>query len=156
MGENTNQIEQEIRARREDLGRNLNELEDKARDLADWRTHYRNHSGAFLSVAFGAGVMLALATMPRRQSRPKLGPVQFTEAELDRDVQRPKHTGWTGRPVGNGTTARALRTLSDTWGQITDALLATASAKAVQVVSDLVPDVRNHLDGRTRTTEPTR
>ena len=156
MGENTNQIEQEIRARREDLGRNLNELEDKAREMADWHTHYRNHSAAFLSVAFGAGVVLGLATMPRRQRRPALGPVQFTEAELDRDVQRPKHTAWPGRPVGNGTTARALRTLSDTWGQITDALLATASAKAVQVVSDLIPDVRNHLDGRTRTTETIR
>jgi hypothetical protein len=147
VGENTNQIEQEIRARREDLGRNLNELEDKARDLADWRTHYRNHSGAFLSVAFSAGVVLALAAVPRRDRSAVQGD-EFIESEPRREAHRPMHAAWPGRPAGNGTAARALRQLGETWSQITDALLRTASAKAIQVVANLVPEVKNHLDAR--------
>ena len=35
MGENTSQIEREIRAERTELGRNLRELESKARDMTD-------------------------------------------------------------------------------------------------------------------------
>ena len=63
MGEDTNQIEREIRERRAGLGRNLDELQDKARDLADWRTHYRGHTSTFLGVALGAGFLLGLAAI---------------------------------------------------------------------------------------------
>ena len=38
MGEDTNQIEREIVAERDRLGRNLNELETKTQQLGDWRT----------------------------------------------------------------------------------------------------------------------
>ena len=147
MGENTSQIEQEIRENRESLGRNLNELEDRARELTDWRTHYRNHSGVFLSVAFGAGVVLGLFTIPPSSRRE----VHYVpDAEPIADPYRAKVTAWPGRPAGSGTVARAMRQLGDTWDEITDALLRTASDKAVHFVSELVPDLRSHLAGRPR------
>ena len=153
MGENTSQIEREIRDRREDLGRNLNELEDKARELTDWRTHYRNHSGLFLSVAFSAGVVLGLSTIPAAHRRER--DVEHFEPDTSHDPFRTKHAAWPGRPAGSstgtGTVARAMRQVGDTWTEITDALLRTASDRAVQFVSELIPGFREHLDARTRT-----
>ena len=143
MGENTNQIEQEIRERRADLGRNLDELEDKARQLADWRTHYRNHPGWFVGAAFGLGVVLGLSAIPSTNSstgrtrRP-------VEPDLSHDPYRAREA-WSN---GEGTTARAVRHVSDTWGQIADALLRTASAKAVQLVGEFVPGFNDNLDQR--------
>ena len=39
MGEDARQIERQIRAERDNLGRNLQELQRQTRDLTDWRTH---------------------------------------------------------------------------------------------------------------------
>lgn len=150
MGENTNQIEQEIRARRADLGRNLDELEDRARELADWRTHYRNHHGAFIGAAFGLGALIGLMAIPHASGPRKMRRValhqdpihDYEPHDTSHDPYRPRHN-WRD---GQGTTARAVRQLSDTWSQIADALLRTASDKAVELVGNVVPGFRDHLE----------
>ena len=144
MGEITHEIEREIRDSREDLGRNLNELEDKARELADWRSHYRNHSGAFLGAAFAAGAIAAMATVPASSGRPSV------HALADEDMSHDPYPNTTrhARPVTrNATFARVTREVNETWGQIADALLRTASLRALQFVSELVPGVKDQLDG---------
>ncbi len=151
MGENTNQIEQEIRARRADLGRNLDELEGRARELADWRTHYRNHPGAFLGAAFGLGAVIGFMAIPHARGPRKMRRValhqdpghDFDAHDTSHDPYRPRHN-WR---EGQCTTARAVRQLSDTWSQIADALLRTASDKAVELVGNVVPGFRDHLEG---------
>ena len=152
MGENTNQIEQEIRQRRADLGRNLDELEDRARELADWRTHYRNHHGAFLGAAFGLGAVIGLMAIPRPSGPRRMRRValhqepshDFETHDTSHDPYRPPRHSWR---EGQGTTARAVRQLGDTWTQIADALLRTASDKAVELVGSVVPGFRDHLEG---------
>ena len=62
MGESTSKIERDIAAERNELGRNLQLLETKARSLADWRTHFRNHPFALMGVALGGGALLGLLT----------------------------------------------------------------------------------------------
>jgi hypothetical protein len=141
VGENTSQIEREIRDQREHLGRNLDELEDRARDLADWRTHYRNHSGAFLGGAFVAGAVVAMAVVPHRRHTHDHG-----DADLSHDPYRPRLAAPSSLRDPNGTVARVIREASDTWGHIADALLRTASAKAIQVVTNMVPAAKEHLD----------
>ena len=151
MGEITNEIEREIRDKRQELGRNLDELEDKARELVDWRTHYRNHSGLFLSAAFSAGVVAGLTMIPSAANRRQESfEDDLSDVGAGPDAYKPKHQVWTGRPTGgggtgNGTIARAARQVSDTWGEITDAVLKAASARAIQFVSELVPDLQKHL-----------
>ena len=49
---------------------------------------------------------------------------------------------------GNGTTARALRQVGETWEQIADALLRTASSKAIELVGEYVPGFRDNLRRR--------
>ena len=136
MGEDTNRIEQEIRERRAELGRNLDELEDKARDLADWRTHYRNHTSTFLGVAAGVGLLLGLTALPAsRKSNWVVVPER--DASHDPDyMDSPRPVRWS---QGHGTVARAARQFGDTWDQIVDGLVRTASAKVLQVVAENVP-----------------
>jgi hypothetical protein len=143
VGENTNRLEQEIRERQAGLGRNLDELQDKARDLADWRTHYRGHTSTFLGVAFGVGLLLGLtAVAPARRSKCVVIPER--DASHDPDYfEPPRRVRWT---QGQGTVARAARQFGDTWDQITDGLVRTASAKALQVVAELVPGFSDQFE----------
>jgi hypothetical protein len=142
VGEITHEIEREIRDSREDLGRNLNELEDKARELADWRTHYRNHSGTFLGAAFAVGALAAMATVPASSGRVRMH--AMPDADLSHDPYPTRHAA---HPTPrNATIARVAREVNETWGQIADALLRTASVRALQFVSELVPGVREQFE----------
>ena len=119
MGESTKQIEREIVAERHELGRNLNELEMKAHELGDWRTHYRNNPKVALGIAIAGG--LVLGAMARR-GRPSSFP-DSTEAIAR--YPRPQ--------------SRLSRHIEDTWLTISDALLGVAAAKVMAVVSNAVP-----------------
>lgn len=148
MGEDTNQIEQEIRERRSDLGRNLNELEDKARQLADWRTHYREHPKVFLGAAIGAGIVLALATVSK--ARPAAAAYDSDDAEA---VPERDNTHDVYRLNGSASPRHASRTVNliqrevgQTWSHIANGLLSLASAKAIQLVSELVPGFSDHVE----------
>jgi len=145
VGEDTKQIEREIRETRSDLGRNLRELEDRARDMADWRTHYRKHTGTFVGVAFGVGAgigLLAVGSGRRRGSRDDESRLGFDNSH---DPMRPVHPSkvWAG---ATQTGARAARQFGDTWNQIAEGLLRLASDRALTLVADLVPGLRDHLE----------
>jgi len=146
VGEDTNRLEQEIRERQAGLGRNLDELQDKARDLADWRTHYRGHTNTFLGVAFGVGVLLGLTALstPRRSSW-----VVIPERDASHDpdyldsLRYAPRRQWTQGP---GTIARATRQFGETWDQIADGLVRVASLKALQAVAERVPGFAEQLE----------
>ena len=143
MGEDTNRLEHEIRERRAELGRNLDELEDKARDLADWRTHYRNHTGTFLGVAVGVGLLLGLTALPGGR---KSNWVVVPERDASHDPEYfdpPRRASWTQGP---GTVARVARQFGDTFDQIADGLVRTASAKVLQVVAENVPGFSEQVE----------
>lgn len=59
MGETASQIESHIEETRENLGENLQELEQRVRSATDWRRHFRKRPMVFLGLAFGGGLMLA-------------------------------------------------------------------------------------------------
>jgi hypothetical protein len=142
VGEITHEIEREIRDSREDLGRNLNELEDKARELADWRSHYRNHHGAFLGAAFAVGAVAAMVAVPASSGRSRVHSLADTDTSHD-----PYTTRHSQPATRNATLARVAREVNETWGQIADALLRTASTRAMQFVAELVPGVREQFEG---------
>jgi len=59
-------IAQDIRRERQKLDSNLQELEERATALADWRIHYRKHPGVAVAVAVGSGLVLGLLVGRRR------------------------------------------------------------------------------------------
>lgn len=155
MGEDTRQIEREIRDERADLDRNLRELHRQTRDLTDWRTHYRNHSGAFLAAAIGGGLILGALTAPRRAS-----------TRTSRPQVEPHHADWqpVGQRSGQSRSLQALKALrenprarqqvNDTWQQILDTLIAIGSAKVTELLGSYVPGFRKEYESRHKQEEP--
>lgn len=124
MDEDTNQIERDIVAERHQLGRNLTELEMKAQQLTDWRTHYRKNPKVLLSLALGGGfVMGAMARRGRSRS-----------ADAGATARSP-------RPQ-----SRTSRQIESTLFSVSDALLGVASAKVMAFVGSLVSGLSKPSD----------
>lgn len=60
MGETTDQIASDIARQREDLKSNLEELETRVKDVADWRAQFRRHPGALIAAAAVGGALLSV------------------------------------------------------------------------------------------------
>jgi hypothetical protein len=59
MGETTDQIAADIAQRRDDLKSNLEELETRVKDAADWRSQFRRHPGVMIAAAMAGGMLLS-------------------------------------------------------------------------------------------------
>jgi len=143
MGESTSEIEHDIAAERNELGRNLQLLENKARSLADWRTYYRTHPFAMLGIAVGGGVLLGALTSGIGTNDGE------SESESEYSAARsltsePRYRS-SGPSALASSAARMRRQFGDTWDRIADALLAVASAKAIEFVGEKVPGFREQF-----------
>ena len=138
MGEDTRQITQTIRAEREVLGRNIEELQQHARALTDWRTHYRRHTGPALAAAFGSGMILALMADFSRSSRPR-------GASVMPQMSKP---GLLSSLTTLAEHSRARRQMTDTWDRLLEAMIGVASSKAADFISDVVPGFRDEYRAR--------
>jgi hypothetical protein len=140
MGEDSSQIEQRIVDERAHLGRNLEELESRAREIADWRTHFRNHPGAAIGLAFGAGMALGMLAIPASDAG-------IDEADATDQPDRPRRVRPLAALASGVTGDRAKQQIGETWQRIADALLGVAAGRVVAFVSELVPGFRDHYDG---------
>ncbi len=133
MGETISQIERDLEAERHDLGRNLDELETKARQMTDWKRYYRNHPGQLLGAALATGVVLGIVAGGKSSSTPQRQPFGVVP---DNGSPRARH--------------RALVRLENDWQHISDALMGVASAKVVEFVGKLIPGFNDqiHRDSR--------
>jgi len=140
VGEDTHRIEEEIRAERRELGRNLKTLEFQAKDLADWRRHYRRHAGAALVMAFATGALIGLkskGSSPRPMARPRP------------DASRPAQAGFS--PIGLiRDNPRARQVIGDKWDGILEALINVASTTAVEWISQAIPRFREEYSASRR------
>ena len=60
MGQSADELESDIDQARDDLKANLEELEVRAREAADWRHHFRKHPGPMVAAAVLGGALLSL------------------------------------------------------------------------------------------------
>ena len=143
MGESTSQIERDIAAERNELGRNLQLLENKARALTDWRTHFQNHPLAMMGVALGGGALLGALTSG-------IGAGAFTSGDEDLPEHfEPPEPRYHHQPSALSESATKLKhQFGDTWDRIADALLAVASAKAIEFVGEKVPGFREQFSAK--------
>jgi len=74
MGERSDQIEQEIREKRDQLSDNFGELEQKLKRAVDWRAQFQQRPGTLLAVAFGGGALLSTLFAPRHTQRKSTEP----------------------------------------------------------------------------------
>lgn len=68
MGETTDQIENHIETKREDLHSNLKELENKVKSATDWRQYFQKYTAALVAAAFGGGIVVSAMVGRRRRA----------------------------------------------------------------------------------------
>jgi hypothetical protein len=120
MGQTTEQIEHHIEKTRDDLGSNLNELEQKVKSITDWRHHFQTKPATLLGVAFGGGVLLATMVSGGRRNRRRYAN-RVPSAEPHAGTTYPKY--------------KAL----ETWDNIKGALIGVAATKFKDFVGEVVP-----------------
>lgn len=128
MDEETNRIKQYIDGEREQLGRNLDEIENRVRSATDLKGHFDKHTGLFLGAAVAGGFLLSQAF---RESTPW-------------DSERRLESSSMG--AGRNTVAlsmqplsRHLQRFSETLDDIFDGLIGVASDKLQAFVAERVP-----------------
>jgi hypothetical protein len=154
VDDNTRDIEREIYEEREELGDSLRSLRHQARSYTDWRRQYQDHTGGALALAFTGGIVLGLLTARSREESAELRDRDLFETE---DVPRHLVDGpeqrrslFTIRGLKDFQDTHAGRQLSDTLYGVLDVLIGVASAKAIQMVADLVPGFRDEYEARRR------
>ena len=127
MGQRTDQIEDQIENKREDLKSNLQELETRVKTATDWRHYFAEHTGTMIAAAFGGGVLLAtmVGGRSRRASLSQAGGVSSEPA----------------RPWTRGTKHEVLENLDS----IKSALVGAAATKFKGILGEVVPGFTEHL-----------
>ena len=123
MGETTNQIERYIENKREDLGSNVQELEQKVKSATDWRQQFQQNPLTLIGVAFGGGVLLATVMGGRERQR-------FSET-------RSRESYVTEAP--HAATDHQKHKALETWDNIKGALIGVAATRFKDFVSEVVP-----------------
>lgn len=132
MGQTSDQIENQIETRREDLRSNLEELEYKVKSATDWRQQFRNNTGTLLAIAFGGGLLLAGITR-RGGRRDYRGRVGTLAARVERAPRR---------------ASPRLQELRQTWDHIQSALIGVVASKVKDTLGEFIPGFRDQISRR--------
>jgi hypothetical protein len=131
VDEETSRIKQHIDAEREQLGRNIDEIEHRVRKATDLKSYFDRHTGLILGAAVAGGVLLARAF-----------PASSQDNSLDWDRDIAEQT--------SSTSTRAFKShlgrLSETLDDIFDGLVAVVSDQMRSFVADAVPGFRERYD----------
>jgi hypothetical protein len=130
MVETTAQIETHIEATRQNLGANLDALEQKIKSATDWREYFQSSPLASVGVAFAGGVVLAMATGRRHARRgPRRATVTLAPAS----------------PRARGPHTQEVMSLLDNIG---GALIGLAATRVRDLVAEVLPGFRDEFDRR--------
>jgi hypothetical protein len=128
MGQTTDQIENHIENKREDLKSNLQELESRVKSATDWRQHFHNHTGAMVAAAFGGGVLLSTI----------VGKGKRAEEASANGSPRPLN-------VTRSRTAGTKHQVLETWDTVMSALAGVGATKFKGMLGEVVPGFTEHL-----------
>jgi len=157
MDEKPDQIMNHIESQRNQLGRNLNELEDRVRRTTDWRAQFDRNPMLMMGVALGGGLLLG--TMVGGSSRRSSGSSWSSSAKNYSSSNYPSSSYSSGAGYGvasnlssasSASTSPAMREhrrkASDTLEHIKGALIGFATAKVKEFMTEALPGFNQHLD----------
>jgi len=122
MVERPDQIERHIASTRSELGGHLQELEEKVKQAADWKTYFARRPMTIMGLAFGGGVLLASMMGPRRERVPE-------RAEVP--MMRPER--------GDSSAGIPRRQMGDTWDTLKSALIGFTALKVRNALDEVLP-----------------
>lgn len=156
MDEKPDQILGHIEAQRNELGRNLNELETRVRRGTDWKTYFDRNPMMMLGVALGGGLLLGTAVGKRGHSGSSRGYSRGTASALgfasagatgSYAASSPRSSSSVASsPVSSSPMMAAQRQqISETMEHIKAALIGFGIAKAKEFMSQAIPGFDHHL-----------
>jgi hypothetical protein len=143
MGEKSDQIEQHIYEKRNELGENIHELQervrgtvDKVRNSVDWRTHFQERPMTLIGIAFAGG--LAASALFRR-SRPS----SYASSSTHRwNAEAPSGS------TGNRGTKDWQNQATGAWEDIKGAVMGLAATKVGSALEEILPGFQAHYQKR--------
>ena len=124
MNQTTHEIKSHIEETRNDLGDNLDELEQKVKSVTDWRRHFQSKPMMMLGVAFGGGILLAATLTGSRRRRVR----EYAASGPGPYIKSPQ------------VRHQAL----ETWDNIKGALIGVAATRFTDFVDQVVPGFNKH------------
>lgn len=131
MDEETVRIKQHIDTEREQLGRNLDEIEDRVKNATDIRRQFNKHIPWILGGAAAGGFLLSRALRKSSTSAPIPSSDAYADERINATIQ-PR--------------SRHVKRVYETFDNILEGLIAVASAKLSSFVADVVPGFKEHYD----------
>jgi len=139
VDEETNKIRQHIDSERAQLGRDLDEIEDRVKNATDLKAHFDKNTGLILGAAVAGGFLLSVAF---RKSSPAAGTSSWDSA--------PREHGASTATQSRSPVPIHLQRVSETLDDIFEGLVAVVSDKLYSFVADAVPGFRTQYDAMER------
>jgi hypothetical protein len=153
MDERPDEIIGHIEAQRDQLGRNLNELETRVRRSTDWRTYYDRNPMLMMGAALGGGLLLGSVIGSKTSGKSRYSPRKKSSLSTAAMGLASAGTGasaasWS-QPSASHHSQHALShqmsEISRTMDHVKTALIAFGIAKAKEFLSQAVPGLEHHL-----------
>ncbi|MDZ4801117.1 MAG: hypothetical protein SGI92_23410 [Bryobacteraceae bacterium] len=147
MDEKTDEIIGQIEARRDELGRNLSELEEKVRRTADWHTYFDRNPMMILGAALGGGILVGAVVGGVRSSKSHTRGIKPWKATSS-------SPGKSSSSVGSGSsnaahasarTSSQMHQVGEALEHIKGAMIAFGISKTKELLAQAVPGLENHL-----------
>lgn len=159
MDQSSDQIVNDIERQRDELGRDLDELQSRVKGATDWRAQFEKHPYYFIGAAFGGGLLLSSLT-GGRSSREYYSSGSYSEPAPSYSYSEPGSSSSSyesayeagfSRPSSysspaTGATAYEKHRAMHTLDTIKGALIAFAAAKAKEVLAEMLPGFDRHLE----------
>jgi hypothetical protein len=157
MDEKPDEIMNHIESQRDQLGRNLNELETRVKRTTDWRAQVDRNPMLAMGVALGGGLLLgSIVGGGHRSSRStwssSAAGKSYSSANLASSTSAASTFG-AGASSGKVSQYREQRRkASDTLDSIKAALIAFGTAKMKEFMSEALPGFHEHMQEAERHT----
>jgi hypothetical protein len=139
MGETPDQIERHIYEKRNELGENIHELQQKVKTAVDWRAQFDRRPMTMMGLAFGGGLLLSMlfrgGHTSHRSSRRWSRDRERRESQPSEQLSKPKAQEWEKKA-------------STTWGDIRAAVLAVAGSRLGSLMEGVLPGFQEHYRRR--------
>jgi hypothetical protein len=156
MDEKPDEIMNHIESQRDQLGRNLNELEARVKRTTDWRAQFDRNPMLAMGIALGGGMLIGsmVGGSGNRMKRSSWSSSSsspegrsYASANLASSTSAGSHIG--AGEMGSAVTASPYRQhrrkTTDTLEQIKAALIAFGTAKVKEFMNEALPGFQQHL-----------
>lgn len=157
MDEKPDEIMNHIESQRDQLGRNLNELEARVKRTTDWRAQVDRNPMLAVGIALGGGLLIGSMVgggSGHRMKRSSWSSSSSSSEGINYASANLASSTSAGSHIGSGGTSSAMtsspyrehrRKTTDTLEQIKAALIAFGTAKVKEFMSEALPGFQQHL-----------